>query len=494
MSSSHHSEKSVQFARRIYGLVLIAAFLIFFAQTRSFMLLFDGLTYAALAKNILRTGDWKTLHYGLEQYANFYQHPPLAIWMQAAVMSVLGTAEWVTRIVPSFCGVLTVGFVFKFTEKKLGLSAAFWASIVLLTSTRFIKWGSNFYLDGILAFFCFGAFAFWMLSIRTSPHELNLAGHTSHLKDDEANHAYGLGTAFLSGLFLSCAFMTKGVVAFGVAAVMAMSLLFSFQKRTFLCVLMAGVGAILPLFLWFKLGDGYLYLQQYLNVSVSGRVGADFNLGPWNNIWKIWWPWWPVLIVAAVSAVKEARTKNFTPLLILSAAMVFPIGFSLGSSYLEHYLTPFYPFAAVMIGYQLSKVRFFHINENAVKSFGWLVAITAIFLATVSPDVNAQKETPVMKWIQAIHTLPESTQNEIKIVVFTEKTGDLWLSLATILGRTPWQSIGAFSPVRAPLAKSVLISKRDEAVASGWKPVDCIFSEGVRFYQSPDLSLCPLTP
>jgi hypothetical protein len=83
--------------------VVSAAVLVFFAQTSTFHLMFDGLTYAALAKNILRSGDWSRLHYGLEQYPGLF------------------------------------------------------AALVLISSTRSVKWASNFYLDGILSFFGLGA-------------------------------------------------------------------------------------------------------------------------------------------------------------------------------------------------------------------------------------------------------------------------------------------------------------------------------------------------
>lgn len=500
-----HIHKPTIFARRIFWLMITAAFLIFFAHTRSFLLLFDGLTYTALAKNILRTGDWKTLHYGLEQYPDFYQHPPLAIWMQAVVMKCLGTAEWVTRILPSLAGVLTVGAVFKFTEKKMGLTAAFWAALCLLTSTRFIKWGSNFYLDGIFGFFCFASFSLWILAIRTSTQEVNLAGKITHPENREIldrrpfdlwqHSKHGFWLSVLAGFFLSCAFMTKGVIASAVAAGMCISFFFSlyFPLRIRLLVCCAGAlfGTIFPLVFWFKYGEGAFYLEQYFLSSVRDRVGIQFILGPWENIWKIWWPWWPVLLVSVIAVIREFRIRNFTPAIVLVVAILFPIGFSLGSSYLEHYLTPFYPFAAVVVGFQISRVRFFHLNENSVKVLGFAVSIIAVFLATVSPDVNAQKSTPAMSWIQEVRTLPLDQQSEIKNVLFTEKSGDLWISLATILGRTEWQSIGAFSSVRVALPRSILIAKAGESVAQSWKPVSCLYTPGVNYYASADLMLCP---
>ena len=89
-NSSAESLRESKLQTNAFVLILLLSFLIFFAQTRSFQLLFDGLTYSAIAKNILKTGDWKTLHYGLEQYSVFYQHPPLAMWIQALFYKVLG--------------------------------------------------------------------------------------------------------------------------------------------------------------------------------------------------------------------------------------------------------------------------------------------------------------------------------------------------------------------------------------------------------------------
>ena len=107
-----------------FFLFLVLGFLVFFAQTKDFKLLVDGLTYAALSKNILKTGDWKTLHYGLEQYSNFYQHPPLAMWIQALVYRVFGFSEAISRYFPSLCALGTLLCVFSYVKKKVGVSGA----------------------------------------------------------------------------------------------------------------------------------------------------------------------------------------------------------------------------------------------------------------------------------------------------------------------------------------------------------------------------------
>ena len=477
-SSDQPADRSIDRAmeRKTFLLVLLFSFLIFFAQTRSFLLLFDGMTYSALAKHILTTGNWKTLHYGMEQYPEFYAHPPLAIWMQALIYKCFGSAEYIARILPSSFGVLCVLAVFIFTRARYGLTAGFVAAITLLSSTRFIKWGSNFYLDGILSFFCFSSLALWLsvLSVRAEKY--------SNVKK--------LGLSGVAGLLLSCAFMTKGILATPILALCLFSALFFLSMSTLASLVVFLLGVVLPIALWIQLGDGLAYLHEYLPMSVGGRVQTQaLNPHPWRNILLLWWPWWPIYFYALFVSIKAFFKKDPLPLVLGLAALAFPIGFTLGAGYMEHYITPFYPFAAVLVGIQLSR-WLPPLNEKAISIGFSLLLGAALFLATVAPNVNEQKVTTPALWIQELKTLPAESQASIKQIAFTKKGGDLWYSLAVILGRTDWQAIGDFALDRPALAHTILISEKSETVSPTWNKLECMYVPGYVFYAPADEKYC----
>ncbi len=463
--------------KKAFLLILSFSILILFAQTRSFLLLVDGLTYTALAKNILRTGDWFTLHYSPEQYINFYQHPPLAIWLQALVFKCFGFSEAIARVLPATLGVLTVVAVFLFTRARFGLTQAFYASFVLLSSTRFVKWGSNFYLDGILVFFCFTSFALWL----------------SVLEGNAIKESRKPLVALLSGFLISCAFMTKGVIAFSILGVSVASLIFYLSATNLRYLLLYGIGIATPLCLWIQFAHGWDYLQNYFSGSVASRVNSGLSLEhsihPWRNIYKLWWPWWPLFVLSVVAAVRQLRAKKPLLFIILVGALSFPIGFSFGSVYLEHYLTPFYPFAAVLVGVQLAAFLP-ELNEKGL-SWGYgLLLVASLFVATIAPTMHEPKFTAPVLWVNEVNKLSLEKRTSIHQLAFTEASGDLWLVLATVMGKTDWQAIGNFSLTRESTPYTVLISRKGEVVSSSWSPVPCLFVEGFQAHASKELDLC----
>ena len=161
----------------LFGIITLLAFLIYFAQTRDFGLMFDGLTYSALAKHMLTTGDWSALHYSARQYVTAYYHPPLAIWIQALIYKTFGSAEYVSRIFPATCALLSTVGVFLFTRARLHMTAAFWASIGLIPSPAFSNWGPYFYLAVILGCFIFTSCFIWLLVI-LEISEINLRAYS----------------------------------------------------------------------------------------------------------------------------------------------------------------------------------------------------------------------------------------------------------------------------------------------------------------------------
>ncbi len=450
-----------------FFLFLVLGFLVFFAQTKDFKLLMDGLTYAALSKNILKTGDWKTLHYGVEQYANFYQHPPLAMWIQALVYKVFGFSEAISRYFPSFCALGTLLCVFSYVKKRYSEAGAFFAALTLLSSTRYVKWATNFYLDGIFVFFCFAGFLLWMKNLNAEK------------KNNFASIAAGILFAF--------AFMTKGILIFGPLCVVAGSLVLYRDLKNLKQLLLFLTGAAIPLVLWVAFAGGDIYLDRYFHDSVFTRVGGASGLSPhpWRNIFLLWWPWWPVFLFTLLKIIPFDREKALFAL----AALSFPVGFTFNGTYMEHYLTPFYPFAAVVVGIQFSKWVPV-ISERWMTRMWILAGVVGVYLATVSPSVNQMKETPVREWVNQLEHLPKESKKEIEQIVFTNKSADIWYGMANILGKTDWQAIGDFALNRPATGHSILITSDTETPDSAWQIAPCLQVRGFHFYSSPDLKVC----
>jgi len=69
--------------------------------------------HAAISREILRTGDWLTLHWPYcEEFKDFYQFPPLFFWLQAITFKIFGISDATAKYVSSFFGVLVILLTF----------------------------------------------------------------------------------------------------------------------------------------------------------------------------------------------------------------------------------------------------------------------------------------------------------------------------------------------------------------------------------------------
>jgi 4-amino-4-deoxy-L-arabinose transferase-like glycosyltransferase len=450
---------------KLFSALIVLAFVIFFAQTRDFGLMFDGLTYSAYSKHMLTTGDWNTLHYGAREYTSTHGIPPLALWIQALIYKTFGSAEYISRIFPATCALLSTAVLFIFTRLRFGLTAAFWASITLITSTRFIKWGTNFYLDGIAGFFIFSGFTLWLWTLSEKNHK--------KIRD--------FSFSCLAGILLTAGFMTKGAVAFPFAIAFFITLIFYFSQRSLALFVFLLVGITLPFALWAYLGEGVFYLKSYFMTSPWGR-GQTLCFHPWENLYNVWIPWWPIFALSLIYTFKQLLKKDWVLPLMGAAALSLPMALTLNYHYFEHYLTGFYPFAAVLVGVQISSwIKNNYVEKYFKFTFG-LSFILAVLLATIAPNVNKQKDYPAMLWVREFKTMPASELDKIKLIIFSKDSAEHWLNLAALLSRTDWQAIGNFNSQEAAIEGSILIVKKGEVPHSSWEKIPQLYVEGFEFY------------
>lgn len=91
----------------------------------------DEAIYAEVSREILRTGDFLTLHYNHEYYFN---KPPLYFWVSQLVIRLLGFSELSSRLPGVLFGALTLWATIRF-GKDLGGSICGYASGAILLST-----------------------------------------------------------------------------------------------------------------------------------------------------------------------------------------------------------------------------------------------------------------------------------------------------------------------------------------------------------------------
>lgn len=440
----------------------------------------DAMTYGALAKHVLSTGDWARLHYSTQAYSDFYQHPPLAIWMGALVFRWFGVSDLTSKILPNLFAALCVAGVYFWGVRWRTSRWAFVAAFVLLTSFRFTKFSVGFLLDPILA-----GFLVWSLVL-------------AQLGFEEGRRGGWFGSRtmlFVSGLLAGAAFMAKGLPALVILPVVFVLAV----GAQWIALASFGVGLALPLGLWFQLGRGVDYLQHYWAESVAGRVHADSfesHFAPLKNLLTVYWPWVPFWLVGTALWVWALRR---TPLLVwfrrpltapvLMAALIFA-GFTYSGHFLEHYWVPFYPFAALVVAEQVAPFfeRFF---EKIVRTLFWVSVGYAMVLAALPVHVQGNGYLDPMRNL-LVRAVQECDTQKIERLAISEGVNGIWWNLAAGLWYTPWDVHSlpaALSPAQA--GAQVLLAKRNEAAHPDWQGTELV-DHDLRILVKKGLTVCPM--
>jgi len=191
---SSNSESSVSSWNSKSTLALVATFavgvFVYFNALGSFPLFNpDEALYAEPAREMLKNGDWLTTHLN---YIVRYTKPPLVIWAQAALMSLLGVSEFAARSFGAACGVclvvLTQAFVTRYVNLRAGIAAGF----SLMTAPLFFGTARECITDIPLSLFLGGAIMAFYAVFREGGNKL---------------------LATIGYILIALAVMTKGPVA-----------------------------------------------------------------------------------------------------------------------------------------------------------------------------------------------------------------------------------------------------------------------------------------
>lgn len=163
---------------------------VFFNSIGSFPLFNpDEALYAEPAREMLTNGDWLTTHLN---YIVRYTKPPLVIWAQALLMSVLGVSEFSARSFGAACGVMLVLLTQIFVTRYVGLRAGLVAAASLISAPLFFGTARECITDMPLSLFLAAGFMAFYAAFREKSNKL---------------------FAMLGYVCIALAVMTKGPVA-----------------------------------------------------------------------------------------------------------------------------------------------------------------------------------------------------------------------------------------------------------------------------------------
>lgn len=184
---------------RIQLLIVAIASLLFIPGLGAVHLFdWDEINFAEIAREMVVSGDWLRPQMGFEP---FHEKPPLFMWMQALSMKVSGVGEFAARFPNAVCGIITLWLLYRIGEQLRGrVFGMLWALA---------------YIGSILPhlYFRSGIIDPWFnLFIFLGLHALITLVQRDPKRDPNAVNARRDSHAWLAGLFLGLAVLTKGPV------------------------------------------------------------------------------------------------------------------------------------------------------------------------------------------------------------------------------------------------------------------------------------------
>ncbi|MBN3923753.1 glycosyltransferase family 39 protein [Nostoc sp. NMS4] len=319
----------------------------------------DEGTYALVAREIYRTGNWL---YPTLQGEPFLLKPPLMQWLIACCYQIGGVQELTTRLpgaVLTAVGVPLLYLVGRLAFKQ-SLPALF-AALVYLTMLPVVRHGRLAMLDGMTISF-FLLLLFCLLKARQ-------------------NRRYALGVGFCLGLII----LTKGMVVLLLGAI-ACLFLFADRQLALLKSPYLWVGILLgnaPAIAWYTAQwqhYGNTFLEVHFQAQAFDRLiqPVEGHSGPvWYYLFellKYGFPWLLFLPGGLYLAWKKRHTTWGS--LVLLGTIVYLVTISFMRTKLPWYIMPVYPFLALAIGANLSEV--WQSCDFRVRTWTIFLAIIAI--------------------------------------------------------------------------------------------------------------------
>ncbi len=257
--------------RLIFSLLIAVLGLLFYVPFLGGVHLFDWdeINFAEISREMILLDDYLRVHVN---FLPFWEKPPFFFWLQALAMKMFGVGEFAARLPNALCGALTLVLLYNFGRQlynhRFGI---IWSGVYFGTILPFLYFKSGI-IDPWFNLFIFIGLYFFILF---------------HWKKNEIGQLplkhKPIFYLFWGGFFVGMGILTKGQVAFLIAALTIMVYwmiqLYHYNKRDFisLCLLLLCSYPLLKIYqntgnnLWLYLLCGVLAGVILLVVLYYGR-------------------------------------------------------------------------------------------------------------------------------------------------------------------------------------------------------------------------------
>jgi len=379
-------------------IITSASILIFSRLGRDYLRDYDECIYAQYAKEMQLSRHFLTYRWNGER---IFEKPPLFGWFMQ-LPYIFGVNEFTARISSVILGIILLIFIYFFTKKYFSDIIALAAVLVLLGSKFFFQNLITVNTDIGFTLFTFLGFYSFIISKKRKKF------------------------SYISGLFFGLAAMTKGLNVILFLCAILFTFVFNRNKeiiKNYLNLVVAFLIIITPWHLYQIVFHGKEFVQVYFvdNLlirtiySIFPKESIFFygdilinDLLPWNLFVIL------IIIIFSFHFIKKRTLINFSSckpddfkiilLYVLSFVLIPLILLSLVKTRLDLYLSPLYPYIAILIAYSIGLTFKLFKKEKLV----YLI----ILLLIVNSFVTIINETDFFRGERKV-----SLSNEIFLVI-----------------------------------------------------------------------------
>ncbi len=290
--------------------------------------------YGEIVKEMLRSGDWLTLHKDLQPW---FIHPPLWFWTAGMAAKLFGLNEFSLRLPSAVFGVGCCAVTLLAARRLYGETAALVSALAIGTSLMFLVM-SRLAIQDTMLVCAMAAATFWSYFA---------------VRDGDA------GALWIAAVAGAAGTMVKGPVAVVIPALTLVAwAAWTKRWRSFAGLPWLGAIALYAVLAgaWFAaqtVVNGTHFLYAYFGLSNVSRFLTPFENQPGPPYYYI-----PVLIVGFfpfIAFVPSAIARvwkggSFDGKFLLAAALVPFLFFSIAQTKLPNYIAVAFPALAVMVG------------------------------------------------------------------------------------------------------------------------------------------------
>ena len=354
--------------KNVIILFLISLFLFTFGLGFFSLWQTDEVIYTQVAKEIIETGDWITLHLNGDPW---FIHPPMFMWLTAITGALFGFSNFVARLWCAIFGIIGVITTYYFGKLIYNEKAGFYSGLVLATTFQFILQARIAIFDVPLITLMFLAVFFFFKAYK-----------------EEQPKFY-----WFFYIFMGLAVLMKGPIGILLPGLVLTVFLFVTGDMPKVC---GKCHPVLGIILASVIG-GWWYVAEYLihgQVFVDRVIGyytvnrftgvVETHTGPFYFYIPVillgFLPWTAFMFEGLVNLWQNRKIKeNLFILLWLVIGFIF---FSAANTKLPGYIMSLYPYLALVVGYLIAA------KNKIDNSFIVLAFISLLLIFLVFPLTN----------------------------------------------------------------------------------------------------------